>query len=268
MVKNSQQLSMQQGVVGWGLAVDMSNGRPRPLGVVYLRTPEAAAGVPGAIGRGSSRLRLSTRVLGTLDRHVKAGVSLGPEAFLLKGTLGCFAKAPGGCVAITAMHVTGRVDFDGAGPKPGMCAPSRRDDPTSARVGVLALGTQRGVDAARIDLLADVRPDNALPQIGSLNGWRPVLVPGDHGTMVRMYGAESGFQPGHIVDPCAQLPDLQDAILAAIYSEEGDSGAALVDENNIVLGFLVGRYTAGQGLLRVFSPAGHVLSRLNCQDIL
>jgi hypothetical protein len=45
------------------------------------------------------------------------------------------------------------------------------------------------------------------------------------------------------------------ALLARIHSLPGDSGSPLVDSDGLVLGYLVGRATGGDGGLRVFRPA-------------
>jgi hypothetical protein len=243
------------GVVGWSIHVD-HEGRV-PCAVIYVRDDSVT--VPKTIGRGSDRLPVRREVLGALKRHVIAGASVGPESNTLKGTIGCFGTAQGGRVAITAMHVTG-LDSVGANACP-MCVPSRLDGTGGVRLGFVGAGTLNGVDVARIDVIDGISCGNALPEIGPISGWRKVVVPSDHGTMVRMYGATTGFQSGHIVDPCAQLPEeqLEDAILVSIYSEEGDSGSALVDQSGLVLGFLVGHYTGGTGNLRAYSPAGPAL---------
>lgn len=65
--------------------------------------------------------------------------------------------------------------------------------------------------------------------------------------------------------PLVEMPgfNLDAAIVVRGFSStEGDSGAALVDPENLVLGFLVGRTTSGR---RLFCPAGLVLTRLGCK---
>ena len=91
----------------------------------------------------------------------------------------------------------------------------------------------------------------------------------DHG--VRQRGMVVGVAVAHVAaveqhgvieHPFVVLPEfgLDGAILVHISSRKGDSGAALVDQQNLVLGFLVG----ASGSLRVFCPAGMMLSRLGC----
>jgi hypothetical protein len=46
-------------------------------------------------------------------------------------------------------------------------------------------------------------------------------------------------------------------------TRSGDSGAALVDNNNLVLGLLAGRFDGPRGLA-VFSPIIGVLKALEC----
>jgi hypothetical protein len=124
----------------------------------------------------------------------------------------------------------------------------------------------RDVDAAKISVLDAANALFAFPRIGPIRGWRPVVYPGDEGTFVRMYGATSKYQTGHIVTTSTDMPgdDLAEAIVVSIHSEEGDSGAAIVDRENLVLGFLVGRNTSTADHLRIFCPASPVLDRLSC----
>lgn len=97
----------------------------------------------------------------------------------------------------------------------------------------------------------------AVPGVGRVRGWRPVLFPADTGTAVRLAGLASGLQFGVLAAPMVHLPGwgLDTAMLAHVHSAPGDSGSVLVDEDGLALGFLVGRATgAGEGW-RVFRPA-------------
>jgi hypothetical protein len=80
-----------------------------------------------------------------------------------------------------------------------------------------------------------------------------------------MFGAQSRLVAGQIRNPSVDLPseNLADAILVNIPSVKGDSGAALVDSDNLVLGILVGRFNGPEGGA-VFSPIGPVLDALGC----
>jgi hypothetical protein len=70
---------------------------------------------------------------------------------------------------------------------------------------------------------------------------------------------------GRIDNPSFDLPqfNLVDAIMVKIDSVDGDSGAAIVDNQNHILGLLVGKLK-GPDNRRVFSPIGPVLKRLGC----
>src|SRR5436305_872645 len=59
---------------------------------------------------------------------------------------------------------------------------------------------------------------------------------------------------------------LRQTILATVDTIEGDSGAGLVDNSNLLLGILFGRASADfPSTLRVFSSASEVLKTLRCQ---
>jgi hypothetical protein len=164
-------------------------------------------------------------------------------------------------IGITARHVAGASRL----PVP-FVVPSLRDAEQVDILGDVVRGTRRGVDAARIDIAASVKVLNFLPAIGPIRGWRPVVFPGDAGTAVRLYGATSGYLEGQIVNPSIDLPqhDLRNAIIARIPTRGGDSGAAIVDRSNLVLGFLVGLGSDMPRDLRIFSPASSVLQVLGC----
>jgi len=162
------------------------------------------------------------------------------------------------------MHVTGLSEFDGVGPGVPMHVPSRADDPSAQVFGDLAVGSMTGIDAARIEPRPGNRLDADIIEIGGVSGWRPVVFPADVGTPVRMFGAQSGHVLGTIRHPIATIPEesLDAAILTDIDTDEGDSGAALVDPQGFVLGFLVGQFQSSG--LSAFCAAGLVLERLSC----
>lgn len=96
-----------------------------------------------------------------------------------------------------------------------------------------------------------------LDGLGDLRAWRPALFPADVGVAVRLAGRVSGLQCGVLDSTYLHLPGwgLEMALLARIHSLPGDSGSPLVDSDGLVLGYLVGRATGGDGGLRVFRPA-------------
>ena len=102
-----------------------------------------------------------------------------------------------------------------------------------------------------------------VPGLGALRAWRPLVFPGDAGVAVRLAGLASGLQYGVLASPLAHLPGwgLDPALLAHVHSTPGDSGSVLVDSDDLVLGFLVGRATCSRGSLRVFRPAATLADR-------
>jgi hypothetical protein len=123
-----------------------------------------------------------------------------------------------------------------------------------------------GIDAAKLDVFAQPAAITTFPDGRVIAGWRPTSFPGDHGTVVHMCGARSGTVSGFIVNPFLPIPswELDGAILVNIASTHGDSGAALIDSSNFLLGFLVGAADAELNNLRIFVPAGLVFARLGC----
>lgn len=109
---------------------------------------------------------------------------------------------------------------------------------------------------ALMSRLASGEPATA-PGLGPLHAWRPVVFPGDAGVAVRLAGFASGLQHGVLATPLAHLPGwgLDPALLAHVHSVPGDSGSVLVDSDDLVLGFLVGRATCAGTGVRVFRPA-------------
>lgn len=101
-----------------------------------------------------------------------------------------------------------------------------------------------------------------VPGLGVLRGWRPVIFPSDVGVAVRLAGLVSGLQHGVLAHPHACLPGwgFDGALLAHVHSVPGDSGSVLVDPENLVLGFLVGRATSPHVALRVARPAASLVN--------
>jgi hypothetical protein len=181
------------------------------------------------------------------------------------GTLGTFAvDVTGNLVALTAMHVTGEREFPPGNPI-GIVSPSRIEG--GARpFGIVMRGTRSGIDAAKISVLDPSSVTTDIAEIGAVRGWRPLSNPGDRNTAVRMFGARTGHAVvGRIVEPMVELPQygLDAAILVDIPSVNGDSGAAIVDNEHLVLGLLIGESSQLHGL-RVFNPISRVLAQLGC----
>lgn len=222
--------------------------------------------LPPVLGQGQT-LSVDVIELGAFQRLLAIGDSLGIERERTKGTLGAIAidrwsREP---VALTAMHVVEHGLASGA----EVYTPSLRDDGQPVAIGEVMGGTMHGTDIAKIRLRQPDLAHAAIPGWGPIRGWRPVSYPGDVNTTVQMCGASSSKRHGRIVTPALTLfrEDLDGAILVDIPTREGDSGAAIVDSERMLLGFLVGRYQSArspQGALAVFTPAQRALAAVGC----
>jgi hypothetical protein len=263
------------GVIGLGLGFRLRGGHPtgEPCLTVYVReklgerelSRRSLRPLPKTVRSGKRRLPVDVLALGKLQRTSAPGDSIGEPGTGERGTLGVLATdvAAGDTVAITAMHITSLDEF----PAGGLAAPSIVSPmPGGAAIGRLRQGTRTGTDAAKIALAEQQPPVSTFPTIGTIKGWRPIAFPGDQGTLVKIFGAASGFQSGYVVNPLASLPEesLDAAILVNITTQGGDSGSALVDHEGLLLGFLVGQGGPQLQDLRVFTPASLVLARLGC----
>lgn len=270
----AEQFVGADGVVGYGIGFvrkrNVDTHSPCLTLYVTRKLPRAALArlgrraLPRSIQIASKRIRVDVVELGRLQRHAFVGQSLstsvnGTTRF---GTIGARAvQAAGGApVLLTAMHVTGlRMFPSGGATRVSVFVPGGGQQP----IGELVAGSMQGIDAAMISVAGLLSED--VPLIGRIRGWRPILLPGDRGTRVRMFGAASQqLMDGVIEEPFVVMPafNLDGAIVVRGFTSlEGDSGAALVDPENMVLGFLVGRTSSDR---RLFCPAGMVLSRLGC----
>jgi hypothetical protein len=202
---------------------------------------------------------------GRLNKLVKGGDSLGPQGKHYEGTIGTFAidDATGDAVALTAMHVTKLKRVPPSSYRKMVSPSEMRSSPLI--LGTVIKGTMHGIDAAKISVDPSRSPEWLIDVIGDIKGWRPVAWPGDRGTPVRLYGTTSYYSVGRIVSVDVDMPEhnLESAIVADIPTKKGDSGAALVDNENLVLGLLVGSSTREPDL-SVFTPISKVLNRLSC----
>lgn len=222
--------------------------------------------VPSVLGQ-EQALPVDVIELGAFQRLLAIGDSLGIERERTKGTLGAIAvdrwsREP---VALTAMHVVEH----GVAERAQVYTPSLRDQGQPVAIGEVMGGTMRGTDIAKIRLRQPALAHAAIPGLGPIRGWRPVSYPGDVNTTVQMCGASSSKRHGRIVTPALTLfrEELDAAILVDIPTREGDSGAAIVDSERMLLGFLVGRYQsphAPHGALAVFTPAQRALAAVAC----
>ncbi|MGH7525401.1 MAG: hypothetical protein ACREMX_01715 [Gemmatimonadales bacterium] len=217
--------------------------------------------------RDGGRVRVDVEELGPVELQAMAGSSIGPRNDSAEGTLGAFGRdrASGRSVAFTAMHVAGETlrNFPAPGVPPiDFVSPALSSIP----FGTLLRGTRRGVDAAAILLTPASQAQDPAP-FGPVKGWRPLSFPGDIGTAAKLWGARTGFATGVVTEPGVFLgPEypIDFAIIADIPTRGGDSGAALLDSDNWVLGFLHGAAPRKGPNARVFVPASVFLDRLQC----
>lgn len=266
-----EELRRVPGVIGTGMGHRRRQGSRtgEPTVVAYVRRkldPDelAHAGgkpVPETVRAGKAEVATDVVELGRFRPQIDAGCSLGPQAGAVRGTLGVFGeeKGTGRPVGFTANHVTGRAGPFPPGDPLTLCAPF--EGPV---LGELLRGCDTPVDAAAIRVLPPAATSRRISGIGEIRGRRPVAS-GDIDGDVRMFGANSGQVPGALRDPAAEIDGLavRPAILVEMSTLDGDSGAALVDDSQIVLGLLSGRFDGPDGLA-VFSPIIAVLRELEC----
>lgn len=273
---NRERLVAFEGVVGFGLGYRHRAGvrEPERCVKVYVRRKRDPAELadhevipPLLVAEDGATAPTDVVSFGTLEPQLDAGSSLGPAGTPLRGTVGCFARRRNTSdpVALTAMHVTGRQTGFPPGAEMRFASPCE-GEPGSAGLGRLVRGRIDRVDAAAVAIEPPQLASGNIVGLGTIRGWRPVSLPGDFGTPVFLFGATSGLLSGVIVEPVIHLPSLklESAMLVDIATEKGDSGAALVDNQNLVLGLLVGKSDAHGGL-RVFTPIGLVLDLLDCE---
>ena len=209
---------------------------------------------------GGKHVPVDVLEVGELRRQFTAGSSLGPPSTQIKGTIGAWGVTTesGAAAALTAMHVAkGHSRF---------VVPSPRDASFGEPLGEFLRGTLERVDAALIGVEPPATAEPFMQVIGPIRGWRPVAVPADRSAEVRMFGAASGFRRGFIIEPAMTFPNfgLDHAIVVDIQTADGDSGAAIVDSENLVLGLLVGETELGGFPVRLFSPISLILGILGC----
>ena len=179
-------------------------------------------------------------------------------------TLGAFAvdNATNAVLALTAMHAAGNINqFP---PPGGSEVPIHFLAEDGSLLGDLLRGTRGdGIDAGAIKLAAGQTPSRMLPGVGEMKSWRVLDQDADTGTAVTMFGALTGHPVhGAISNPCVFMPEMNlgPAIQVSIRAQRGDSGAALVDRDNFLLGLLVG----GGEETQFFSPIGNIFNVLSC----
>lgn len=267
------------GVVGVGLGSKIVGGRNTwalcaTVLVTRKLTPARIEAkrrwkLPRILRRGGRTLPVDVVQIGRFRRQAFTGQSCSvSDPTTRMATIGAPAveTTSGVNVFITAMHITGRQQLDPAtGVTLAVNVPGIFDAAGAPVVGRLTEGSRTGIDAAKVVVSVGQTVLRDVPTIGPIRGWRPLTFPGDQGTAVMMFGAATKIrQHGVIVHPTVFMPGigLDSAIVVSGFTTTaGDSGAALLDAEHLVLGFLVGEAADGH---RIFCPAGPVLSRLHC----
>ena len=266
------------GVVGVGLGSKMTRGTDRlmPCVTVFVGrklTPATLAKhrrphLPRTLGTKRRRLPVDVVQVGVLTRTAFTGQSCSvTNGKTRTATIGApvIDDTTGAPAFLTAMHVSGLSHLTAGGVTLPVRVPSVQVSSGAAVIGELTEGSRIGIDAAKVVLSAPSAVLPEIPGIGRIRGWRPVTFPGDQGTAVMMFGATTqARQDGIIVHPSAVMDGfgLDSAIVVrGLTVAAGDSGAALLDTQHLVLGFLVGATSGG---LQIFCPAGLVLQRLGC----
>lgn len=206
------------------------------------------------------------RAMAATAARLAPGDGIGQSDPATRATLGAFAvTADEEPVAITAMHVVSAQEVGPGDPAISIVQRASLTDP-GTRIGAIDRGTETRVDAARVRLDGGVETTSDIPTIGEVRGWRWAAYPGDIGEGVRIYGASSGRLDGVITHIDVDFPafSLERTIIVSMPTDHGDSGSALVDSGGYVLGFLVGASNLVDSSLRLFSPTGLVLERLDC----
>jgi hypothetical protein len=228
------------------------------------------APLPRRLHKGKRTLEVDVVPMGRLNRQAFAGQSCSVTSGVTRtGTIGAPAVDLGGGapVFITAMHVTGMTELTASSSVTvSVKAPSILDQSAAPIIGRVMEGTRRGIDAAKVLLASPHSVSREIPGgIGFIRGWRPLAFPGDRNIPVTMFGAVSRIRHSGLIEHPAAFLDrfgLDSAItVRGLATIEGDSGAALLDRDRFVLGFLVGAVTDGA---RIFCPASLVLQRLRC----
>ena len=227
--------------------------------------------LPETLATGERGVRIPVDVVqfGNLLRLARAGEAIAALETGEFGTIGGFAVDPrtGKAVALTAMHISRLHEYPVSQTDPAVPFHLVAGGPAGAvRLGSLLRGTLTGTDAACITVDPPEVALNDVLGVGPINGWRRLSVQGDRGAAVRMFGAATSRPvTGFIEEPLVKLPEegLDAAILVDISARPGDSGAALVDREGLLLGLLVGQSSQRQDWM-VFTPIGVVLRKLQC----
>lgn len=274
MAKRADKLASQRGVAGYGLGFRQQAHVPtdEPALTVFVTrklTPNQLRGykrkpLPRFLGTGKRRLRVDVVELGDLE-YLSLGESVGPRNPRGIATLGAVAidNITGGPMAITAQHMTGLKQIPQNQVRSMQVFAPAFDQVGSRLYGDVIQGSMLGIDACKIKPLDPRNVESRIPFIGEVRGVRPMRVPGDRNLPVRMFGSVSGLQAGVILNPLVALPKfgLDAAIIVQMFGQRGDSGAALVDPHNIVLGTLVGQVRPG---VLIFCVMNETLARLGC----
>ncbi|QRN99169.1 hypothetical protein JRI60_09175 [Archangium violaceum] len=257
-------------VRGIGLGTKMTKGRetgelaavvfvPRKRSLSELRKRKIQP-LPREVKCGGRTLPVDVQEMGRVRWQARVGDSLGP--FGEFATLGAFGTYAGRTVAITAMHATHLFEFPDGSVGPTFFCPSNVGNANARNLGSLVRGSRNGIDAALIQL---EDPSTMVPMPG-IRGSRPLRFREDEGTVVRMLGAMTPHALGTIEHIHLDIHpnNLAACFTISLPSAKGDSGAALVDGDGFIVGFLVGRITVNNADFALAQPSELVLNTLGC----
>ena len=230
---------------------------------------------------------------GMLVQKVPLRQSVTTKETLAYGTLGCLAidNATGAKVLLSNYHVLHAVDEDNVHHPDYKSCKSNRIAERLRHANPGTQGTPNTVDGAIAKLTSGVKADPEIVDIGPVRGTAPILLKDilfdetnltsdARGYRVRKRGVTSlltegivtaldgTFGPAQDPDQDTERVFLQNQIVIrpmaglgrGAFSLKGDSGAAVVNDKNEVVGLLVGNDGNGRGYA---SPIGEVERQLN-----
>lgn len=224
---------------------------------------------------------LRPQTLATKTRPLVPGYSIGTSIEEGVGTLGCFVALkddPTTPLILSNAHVISNSGLASKGTKviqPGELDGGLPADIVAELVSSVEFdfgpGFVNTCDAAVAKLLPGIDFTPALANIGT-----PGALPVEpkRGMVIKKIGRSTDFTTGTVTDVHFRtqmnypkpgggrgIIGFRDQVLCSRYSDSGDSGAVVCDEN----GGLVGLHWCGSTSVSVFSPMNFVLDKLNLQ---
>lgn len=211
------------------------------------------------------------------------------DASFGSGTLGCVVRKrgePGALYVLSNSHVIAKYGLAvpgapvlrlGADPKVRPLENAFADYTESIPFTFSSDGFYNFADAAIARARSPEQLDATIPNIGAPKGINPLVRVGDR---VRAVGARSGYGEGFVKDTdfrfwlnYLRAPGVvgrvgfRDQVLCTSYSQEGDSGAAVLNADSELVGLHFAGTNDGNALCSVFSPIGRILSALEIEPV-